>query len=306
MKAGSFRWFFALAALASCAPGDGPRDISVAQVFGLAPRCAGPAAEPAPPPAAAKVVLISIDGLRPDALFHSEAPGLQALACRGAHTWQATTIPLSYTVPAHASMLSGFPPEAHRLLNDDLRPGFIAVPTVMTAAHAAGKRVVLVLGKEKLIQLAPPGDRDVLVIAAPRDAEVIARALEQLPAGFDLLFVHLPEVDLVGHAVGWMSNAYLAQVSRTDRALQALLGALPSDATVIVTADHGGSGYIHWSGRAEDLHIPWIAAGPGIQPGRTLEAPVGTLDTAATVARLLGVSLPPEAGGHALAEPWAP
>jgi predicted AlkP superfamily pyrophosphatase or phosphodiesterase len=252
------------------------------------------------------VVVISVDGLRPDALFHAETPTLQALACRGAYSWQATTIALSYTVPAHASMLSGFLPEAHGLFNDDLRPGFIAVPTVMTAAHRAGKRVVLVVGKEKLVQLAPPADYDVFVSAAPRDADVIARALERLPAGFDLLFVHLPEVDLVGHAVGWMSNAYLAQVARTDRLLAGLLQALPPDATVILTADHGGSGYIHWSGRSEDQHIPWIAAGPGIRPGRALQAPVNTLDTAATVAQLLGIALPPEAPGRALMEPWAP
>jgi hypothetical protein len=79
------------------------------------------AADPVAPGGAGKVVLISIDGLRPDALFHAETPSLQALACRGAYSWQATTIPLSYTLPAHASMLSGFPPEAHGLFNDDLR-----------------------------------------------------------------------------------------------------------------------------------------------------------------------------------------
>jgi predicted AlkP superfamily pyrophosphatase or phosphodiesterase len=136
----------------------------------------------------------------------------------------------------------------------------------MTAAHRAGKRVVLVVGKEKLIQLIPPGDSDLFVSAAPRDADVVARTLEQLPAGFDFLFVHLPEVDLVGHAGGWMSNAYLAQVARTDRALGALLAALPADATVIVTADHGGAGYVHWRGLSEDLHIPWIAAGRASRP----------------------------------------
>jgi predicted AlkP superfamily pyrophosphatase or phosphodiesterase len=252
------------------------------------------------------VVLISIDGLRPDAIFHAPAPTLQALACKGAYSWRARTIPFSITLPSHASMVSGFLPEAHMLFHNDFRPGYIAVPTVMTAARAAGKRVVLVVGKEKMIQLVPPGDYDVFVWSPDRDAPVLAKAVEEVRDGFDLLFIHLPEVDLVGHEVGWMSNAYLAQVARTDAALAPLLQALPADATVIVSADHGGAGYIHWTGVPEDMHIPWIVAGPGVRAARPLEAGINTLDTAATAAHVLGLALPAEAPGHPIEEPWTP
>jgi predicted AlkP superfamily pyrophosphatase or phosphodiesterase len=252
------------------------------------------------------VVLISVDGLRPDAIFRAPAPTLQALACRGAYSWQARTISFSYTLPSHASMVSGFPPDAHKLLHNDFRPGHIAVPTVMTAARQAGKRVVLVMGKEKMIQLVPPADYDVFVWTPDRDVAVIAKALDEVRDGFDLLFVHLPEVDLVGHEVGWMSSAYVAQVVRTDAALAPLLQALPPETTVIVTADHGGAGYVHWNGLPEDLHIPWIVAGPGIPAARPLEGAISTLDTAATIAQVLGVALPPEAVGHPIAEPWMP
>ncbi len=302
-------------AVAWTACGDGrPPSIAVADIFDVAPRCdvfpgvteEAPLAGPLPGEPGARVVLISVDGLRPDALFYAPASNLQALACRGAYSWRARTIGHSYTLPSHASMVSGFPPESHGLFHNDLRPGYIAVPTVMSAARRAGKRVVLVVGKEKMIQLAPPDDFDVFVWAPDRDADVIDEAVQELAAGFDLMFVHLPQVDMVGHALGWMSPAYLVQVAATDAALGRLLAAIPPDATVLVSADHGGSGYIHWSGLPEDVHIPWIVKGPGIRAGRPLEAQVGTQDTAATIAHVLGLTLDPGAFGHAVAEPWTP
>src|SRR5262245_4304568 len=66
----------------------------------------------APPP---KLVLISIDGLRPDAIFQTSAPNLLALAQSGAYSWQAQTIFPPVTLPAHASMLCGCPVESHNL-----------------------------------------------------------------------------------------------------------------------------------------------------------------------------------------------
>ena len=171
----------------------------------------------------AKVILISVDGLRPDAIFHAPAPNLQALACKGAYSWRARTIHPSITLPSHASMVSGFPPEQHGIFHNDLQPGYINVPTVLSAAKQAGRKVVLVVGKEKMIQLVPPGSYDVFVWTPDLDEDVIDKAVEEVAAGFDLMFVHLPMVDLTGHAQGWMSEAYLRQVSATDVALGRLL-----------------------------------------------------------------------------------
>jgi predicted AlkP superfamily pyrophosphatase or phosphodiesterase len=302
------------AALASaCGADDGPRHVPVSLIFDAAPRCDAFAMAPAvmatgplPGEPGAKVVIISVDGLRPDALFHAPAPNLQTLACQGAFSWRARTIEASYTLPSHASMVSGFGPQAHKLLHNDLREGYIAVPTVMSAARNAGKRVVLVVGKDKLIQLTPPQDFDVFVWTPDGDGPVVARALEELADGFDLMFVHLPQVDQTGHAQGWMSRAYLDQVARTDADLGPLLAALPPETTVIVSADHGGSGYSHWSNFEEDLHIPWIVRGPGIRPGRPLLSTIRTLDTAATAARVLGLALDAAAEGQAIDEPWMP
>ena len=315
-RRGSWRWLLLVAVVAGCLDrraGEAPPSIAVSAVFGRAPACADAGVVVSAPvaalaPGTGKVVIISVDGLRPDAVFLAPAPHILAQACRGAYSWQARTILPSLTLPSHASMLSGVTAEVHGIFHNDNDPvyGPIAVPTVLGLAKQAGKRVVVVVGKEKLGQLAPPESRDVFRWIAAGDAAVVDAALAELGAGFDLLFVHLPGVDLEGHADGWMTSRYLEQVRATDNAVGRLLAALPPDATVILTADHGGAGYVHGSAVAEDASIPWIIAGPGVAAGHALASAVATMDTAATAAHLLGVQLPAEAPGRAVLEAWTP
>jgi hypothetical protein len=262
----------------------------------------GPAdASPAAPPPG-RVVLISIDGLRPDALVRAGAENILALACRGAHSWRAQTISPSITLPSHASMVSGYTPREHGLYHNDLRPGYIPVPTIFQIAKEAGRRTVLVVGKEKLLQLAPPRTFDVFVWAPAGDQEVADKAILEAQRGFDLMFVHFPNVDLAGHGTQWMSERYLQQVDAADAAVGRLLAALPPETTVIVTADHGGHGYGHFEGLPVDSTIPWIIAGPRIRRGHTIAQAISTVDSAATAAHVLGLSLRPDALGRLVQE----
>ena len=258
---------------------------------------------PSPSPATPRVVIFSVDGLRPDALLQAGAPVIMGLAARGAYTWQAQTIMPSTTLPSHASMLSGFLPSAHGITWDDYRPqnGAIAVPTVFTAARAAGLRTVLVAGKEKFRQLDVPGMVQRFDLCAGDDQEVATRAVGEALAGFDLMFVHLPQTDVTGHAQGWMSSAYLDAVADADHAVGRVLAALPEGTTVIVTADHGGHDRRHSGGRHHDvdLDIPWLARGPGIAPGTSLDEPMLTTDTAATALAALRLPPPPQLQGRA-------
>ncbi len=261
------------------------------------------AVRPDPPPTATmrppppKVLITSIDGLRPDALLKARAPNIMALAHRGAYTWNAQTIYPSVTLPAHASMLTGYPPEAHGILWSDNAPGHapIKVPTIFSAAHAAGLRTVMVVGKQKLEQLDVPGTVDSYVFARFGDPGVADAAIEEIGKGFDLMFVHLPNTDYFGHTDGWMSPTYIAELTPTDAAVGRILAALPPDTIVILTADHGGYDKVHGARIPVNMAIPWIIAGPGVAADHEIAAPVNTMDTAATVAYVLGLALPPDA-----------
>ena len=263
---------------------------------------AAPVPTPVPSPTPPRVVIFSIDGLRPDALLQA-APILSGLAIGGASTWRAQTILPSTTLPSHASMLSGYTPSVHGITWDDFRPdkGLIPVPTVFSVARAAGLRTVLVAGKEKFRQLDVPGTVQRFGLCAGNDEEVATRAMAEVQAGFDLMFVHMPETDLTGHAKGWMSPAYLDAVAGADRAIARVVGVLPAGTTVIITADHGGHEWTHGTNMAVDTTIPWIVFGPHVL-SRTLTTRVQTVDTAATAAWVLGISLSPAATGRPVME----
>jgi arylsulfatase A-like enzyme len=270
----------------------------------LALACASQACRPAIP---ARVLIVSVDGLRADAVSSDRTPHLQLLMASGASTLHARTVLPCVTLPVHVSMLSGLEPEQHRVSWNAYRPelGPVGVPTLFSIAHRAGRRTVMIAGKPKFLHLAAPGALDVARIVPGGDPAVVEAALTEVAQGFDLLFVHLPDVDGAGHTDGWMSPSYLTRVARMDRELGRLLGALPRGVTVIVTADHGGLGITHGRDIPEDMTIPWIIAGPGVSSHRVLATPVRVVDTAATALRVLGLSTPWGIQGRAVAEAFS-
>ena len=100
------------------------------------------------------------------------------------------------------------------------------------------------------------------------DAEVTEHALdiirEHKP---DVMFIHFPECDNVGHAVGWGTPEQLATVGRADECIgkiQDLMHEMKLDESTftIVTSDHGA--------RAEPTAPTTRAAepSPGSRPAR--------------------------------------
>ena len=80
-------------------------------------RATAPPIQPQPETSVTRhVVLVSIDGLRPDAISAYGAPTLGRLLNEGAYTLAANTIHPSKTLPSHTSMLTGQPPDRHGVL----------------------------------------------------------------------------------------------------------------------------------------------------------------------------------------------
>jgi arylsulfatase A-like enzyme len=255
------------------------------------PSPSGPSAPVIPVITNGKVVVISIDGLRADAIQIAGATNILALAARGAFSWNAQTIYPSTTLPSHVSMLTGFSPEAHGMTWDEYEPsrGQIMVPTIFGLARGKGLRTSLVAGKEKFTHFRDTGACDSFALAPALDDEVATRAQSAASTRPDLLFIHLPQVDLTGHEKVWMSVDYLAAVRRADAALGRITASLSPDTTIIVTADHGGHGQNHGTDDRRDTTIPWVIAGPSTARGRQLTSAIVTMDTAATAAFVLGV-----------------
>jgi predicted AlkP superfamily pyrophosphatase or phosphodiesterase len=250
------------------------------------------------------VVVISIDGLRPDVIEVYGARVLQRMLREGAYTLTARTVYPSKTLPSHTSMLTGLPPEVHGITwnNDQTSEhGSVSNPTIFGLARDRGFSTAAFFSKAKLRHLQQPGTLDHTV--APRGLEVFmaSKTVEAATRYMrfrqpNLLFVHIAEPDAAGHSFGWLSGAYRAAVRRADAAVGQVLTAADAaygrgNFTVIITADHGGEGRGHGTDHENDTLIPWIAWGAGVQPG-PLSTEVGTMDTAATVLWLLGIEAP--------------
>jgi len=262
-----------------------------------------PTLTPTPAPHASRVLILSIDGLRPDAILSAPMPNLIALMQSGASTLNAQTVYRSVTLISHASMLGGVCPSKHGVDWNDYIPsrGYAIGTDIFDLAHAAGFQTVMYVGKEKLVQLTEPSSVDIYRYINDRDLVVADALINDFPEDFGLMFVHFPLVDGMGHAYGWMSPEQLSVAYRADEALGNILAELDArglrdETLIIVTADHGGHDTTHGSSMPVDMTIPWIASGPGIVPG-VLTTTVHTYDTAATAAYVLGLPIPPEWDG---------
>ncbi|QOV90512.1 alkaline phosphatase family protein [Humisphaera borealis] len=250
------------------------------------------------------VLIVSIDGLRPDIMLRGEMPNVHRLYKTGAFSFWAKTTPNSITLPSHTSMLTGVDPRKHGIeWNADLplsEPVYPKVPTVFFYARKAGYKTGMAAGKSKFDVLDVKGTLDGSAITdkkTDKDDDV-AHAASKIIRDIkpQLMFVHLPGVDNAGHRYKWGSPEQMKAVAAADYALGRVLDAyrdaeMLSHTVVIVTADHGGTGLGHGPDDPRSRHIPWIANGPGVRENFDLttddELNVRTEDTFATACWLL-------------------
>jgi hypothetical protein len=259
-----------------------------------------------------RVVLLVIDGLRPDAVSPALMPSLAALAASGWSS-EGRTVRPSVTVAALTSLATGVPPERHGLTEARLPSlgglsGLRPLPLVLKR-HGHLTRVVTgplptahrVLGRT-LLGLAGVGS---LVTAAPRPRELALTAeREHGRMGASLTIVYVDSCDRAGHREGWMSRAYLEAARAADEAVAVLTGELLGDeaALLLVTADHGGGGVAptdHDMPHPANDAIPIVAAGARVRPGRG-HGGVSLLDLPPTILQVLGVPVPRAYAGRAL------
>jgi predicted AlkP superfamily pyrophosphatase or phosphodiesterase len=256
-----------------------------------------------------RVILILIDGLRPDALAGDPYPHLAALKARSSYSLTAQSVMPSLTLPCHTSIFHSQPPERHGILTNDWTPMARPVRGLFDVATLAGKHCAFFYNWEQLRDIARPGS---LLMSYCRNtsegdmqsdlyiAETAAHYLRTEQP--DFTFIYLGTCDTMGHAAGWMSELYLQHLHFVDAQLGKILEALPQDSIVLLQSDHGGHERTHGTAMPEDMTIPWMISGVGIRRDYAIQSAVSLLDSAPTLAYCLGIPQPSQWEGRIIEE----
>ena len=212
------------------------------------------------------VVLVSVDGLRSDAIGSGTMPTLDALAAGGVHAeWMNPSYP-TLTFPNHYTLVTGLRPDRHGIVNNTMLDPVLGrfslrdrdavgdprwwggKPAWVTLQEHGGRAATMFWpGSEAPIAGQHPSDWrpfDANVPASERVDQVLAwldRKPRQRPR---LLTLYFDEVDHEGHAWGPGSAQVLTAQAHVDAALARLLSGLEArgirdQVDLIVVSDHG-------------------------------------------------------------------
>jgi type I phosphodiesterase/nucleotide pyrophosphatase len=266
-----------------------------------------PASEEAP---RRKVLIISVDGTRPDALQAATAPNLKGLLEGAAYSFHAQTAggaeDLPISGPGYSSMLSGAWCAKHRVCDNDFSSSrFDLYPIFFCRLRAARPEVVI----ESIVRWAPLSpnlitcaDVDLAPASDAAAAEEGVRLLGETDP--DVLFFHLEDVDTTGHAHGFSPDSpeYLSAIETADGRVGQLLQALRArpafpreDWLILALTDHGGLGMDHHARVPECMTIFFIENGAQVVGGE-LDPPPRIIDVAPTAMEFLGLATDPAWG----------
>ncbi len=271
----------------------------------------GPVAETRP-----KLLLIGIDGVRPDVLAEVSTPHLDALAAAGTITTTTRTTTPSVSGPSWSSMLTGVWPAKHGVTDNEFGgrryeefPGFLtrveqARPDMTTFAVADWLPLMELEGGSTV--LGPEIDRREILDGyelgwAEADARGTALAVEELRAGDpDATFVYLGNPDEVSHGTGAIGTAYREAIARADGHVGMLLDAVrarPGFDTeawlVLVSTDHGRRADGGHGGDSPEEMTTFIIAGGSAAAQGADERETFIVDVAVTALAHLGIRIDP-------------
>lgn len=270
-----------------------------------------------------KVLVVGIDGLRPDALLAAEAPHLHGMIDGGAFTDTTQILGTRPTVsdtisgPGWSSILCGVWSDKHRVVDNDFtETDYVRYPHFFARLKESRQQAATLsavnwppihdrITSAADVDLLPDHADDKDYVGWDRKvALAAARALfEEDP---DAAFVYFGGVDVAGHAEGFHPSVprYMDAIAEVDRHVGELLAALQQrphyadeDWLTIVCTDHGGQGTGHGGGhRVPEIRTVFlIVGGAAAQPGR-IAGPTYLVDVVPTALQHLGVTIRDEWG----------
>jgi predicted AlkP superfamily pyrophosphatase or phosphodiesterase len=263
-----------------------------------------------------KVLLIGIDGVRPDVLASVATPNIDALISEGAFTDQARTGFPSVSGPGWSSMLNGVWPEKHGVTGNSFdNDHFKEYPDFLTRIEQLRPE----LETFAVVDWAPLGqsedqrhtisdivDTKIVVDGyeygwAEADSMSVQRAVDALTNGDpDALFVYLGNPDETSHENASIGDEYRSAIALSDHhvgllvaAVKARLSYTSEDWLILSSTDHGRTEEGgHGGDSDEERTIFYLASGPSAARGALTDSTF-VVDIPVTALTHLGIDIDP-------------
>ena len=268
-------------------------------------------------PGAPKLLLIGIDGVRPDVLAEVATPNIDSLLREGWYTDQARTTTPSVSGPAWSSMLTGVWPDKHGVFDNNFtEPNYAGYPSYLTRIEQERPELVTFAALDWLPLAESDADNAPLTSMIDRreildgyelgwaeaDQRVTARAVESLASTDpDALFVYLGNPDETSHRNGSIGAEYREAIELADGHVGELVRAIRARATyaqedwlILISTDHGRrADGGHGGDSPEEMTIFIAASGPATDSWAEPHSTASIVDVAPTALDHLGITADP-------------
>lgn len=223
-----------------------------------------------------KVIMIGIDGTRPDALLTANTPALDDLIANGIYSPDALNDDITISGPGWSAILCGVWSDKHMVTGNNFTSNnYASYPHIFKLINDHDPTLHTV----SICNWNPINDNITLNHAdyklnVSSDLEVATQASSYLSLNDpDILFLHFDDVDHAGHSYGFSPTIaeYIAAIEGVDAHVETVMQAIEQRPTyanedwlVLVTTDHGGLGNSHGGTSMEEQVVFVIASGDSI------------------------------------------
>jgi hypothetical protein len=222
-----------------------------------------------------KLLLMGIDGCRPDAMLAANTPALDSLMAHGTFSLDAQTIFPTISGPGWSSMLTGVWYTKHGVTDNTFNnSNYAQYPHFFT--HL--KQFDISLYTASISQWAPINTYivdscDHVVNTGTTSATADSAVALLSTADPDVVFLHFDDVDHAGHSTGFSPTNpdYIDAIEHVDSAIARVVAAVMARPTysneewlIMVSTDHGGTGTSHGGNSNEERTIFLIMQGGGL------------------------------------------
>ncbi|MBA4292290.1 hypothetical protein C0431_04915 [bacterium] len=251
------------------------------------------------------VVLICVDGARPDGLVRAATPHLDRIARDGSTSQTVKPVHPNLPLAGQQSLFRGVTPDVHGATGVVLNGFKRTIPSLIDIIAQADQKVGMFYTIPSLREVCLPESADVNYCNARThvsdgDNHIVEMAIRTAAAeDFDFMFINLGHAGYMGAHYGWHSDEYIQAMTFTDNCIgkftDALI-ALHQPVDFVIASNHSGAN----AAGSDDL--PLYLWGYRCVQGRKLESDISLLDVAPTITYLMNLPPAKEWQGKLIAE----